>query len=855
MTTLEEGLRAGLGRHVRSLRTEQGLTLSALATEIGISASALSQIERGKSEPSLGTLWRLGRALRASLFDFFAHENLSEVDVTRADDRVLVEFDRFRYEAITRSPRRKIDLFLLRLEVGDGPVRDVVRHAGQEAGIVVSGRLAVVVAEAEHVLESGDGIWFLSSAPHTFSNPGDEPSVSVWADTVPEAGAQATGWGGSLFEPGRPAPSPTTGGGNGRGVLADSAPAVRRARGSRGDRSKPALGLARALPVQTESLTAVIGELSSIGSRPDGFRVAGTAEDAETATIVAERMRAAGLVDVADEAAGVDGWRLGACSLTVEGRLIEGASLGGTPGTPPAGVAAPLVDVGTGERKRLDSLSIKGRIALLDWRSLAVAPAEVALELGQRGAIGIVLASFRGGPLYQDAHAVGSFDSHWYPDAPPVLTIAKEDAAMLRARLREGELVAELRVEAALELDAGGHNVVGYLPGREPGPPIVVGAHHDGWFSGAFDNASGVASMLALAESLVRYGHQPRHSICFTSRTAEEWGLVHTPFDWCAGAWHQVHATHPDWSRSPFHLCVEASGHPGLRTIVEAPVELAGWARTVCRAASEEGWLTSGWRLGPPVTGTEQWPYLVSGVPGVAAYGWETSFRRTTYHTPGDTPALVDPAHLTRLTRVNALLLLDADSDPDALFDHRARARHIARAATPLGERGEALRAAALGHARRRGRAAFTAIGRQLLAVDVHGETAYPHAQSANDLHALEAALIAVEQDDAAAAIAALERVGTNRLARVQSALVYREHLSRLHPEAPRLSWAAASHLTATPNLWAELAALRGEPGARRPGRWLAASLRGHRKAVERELERRLHHMIRTLTADPSEIP
>ena len=107
--------------HLRRLRQAQSLTLRALAEQVGVTASALSQIERGTSEPSLGTLWRLGRALNASLFDFFAGQEAPTVDVTRAGDRTVVEFERFRYEVMARSAQRGIDLFTLRLEPGDGP--------------------------------------------------------------------------------------------------------------------------------------------------------------------------------------------------------------------------------------------------------------------------------------------------------------------------------------------------------------------------------------------------------------------------------------------------------------------------------------------------------------------------------------------------------------------------------------------------------------------------------------------------------------------------------------------------------------------------------------------------------------
>ena len=184
MTALPAGARDELGRHLRELRSEQNLTLAGLAAKVGVTASALSQIERGKSEPSLGTLWQLGRALNASLFDFFAREQTSTVDVTRAGERTVVELDRLRYEAVARSAQRSIDLFFLHLRPGDGPVREPISHAGEESGVVLEGSMDVLVAGERHRLGPGDAIWFRSYQPHTFEPVGDGECVSVWADTI-----------------------------------------------------------------------------------------------------------------------------------------------------------------------------------------------------------------------------------------------------------------------------------------------------------------------------------------------------------------------------------------------------------------------------------------------------------------------------------------------------------------------------------------------------------------------------------------------------------------------------------------------------------------------------------------------
>jgi transcriptional regulator with XRE-family HTH domain len=186
LSSLDPRTRQALGRLLRELRTREGLTLAALSKRVGVSQSALSQFESGKAEPSLGTLWRLGRALNASLFDFFAGEPAPTVHATSVGERTVMVHERARYEAITRSSQRRLDLFYLYLQPGAGPVREAVGHAGEECGTVLSGQLEVTVGENCYELGAGDGIWFISDQPHSFIVLGDEECVSVWADTLPD---------------------------------------------------------------------------------------------------------------------------------------------------------------------------------------------------------------------------------------------------------------------------------------------------------------------------------------------------------------------------------------------------------------------------------------------------------------------------------------------------------------------------------------------------------------------------------------------------------------------------------------------------------------------------------------------
>ena len=309
--------------------------------------------------------------------------------------------------------------------------------------------------------------------------------------------------------------------------------------------------------------------------------------------------------------------------------------------------------------------------------------------------------------------------------------------------------------------------------------------------------------------------------------------------------------SHPEWgAQAPFHLCVEASGHPGMRLLVEAPAELAGWVRKCARSARREGWLTTSWRVAAPGTGTELWPLLVSGIPGISVLTWEKSFMRTDYHTPRDTPALLDFDHLERLTRFYAYLLLRADADPNAILDHGARADDLAAAAKKLGgAEGQRLGAAAKARASASGRPAFTRVGRNLLAVDAHGALAYPHAQAAKDGAGLKAALTALHQGDRRGAAKALRDVGANALAPKLSQAAFARHAYRRGPDANAASWASASHLTESPDLWAEIASLTGRPGADAHGAWIRDSLKAHLEQAQETLSERVGAMADALQA------
>jgi Iap family predicted aminopeptidase len=570
------------------------------------------------------------------------------------------------------------------------------------------------------------------------------------------------------------------------------------------------------MKLSAEYLEHVVRRLESIGSHPLGFRVTGTPEEHEAVDFIAGEMRSLGLENVTEEPVPVDGWRLEEAFVELaDGTRVECASFGGVPETGPNGVEGELVRVGRGGRRQLDRLDIAGKVALVEWRVARLWPYHVGLELSLRGAAAMVLYAPEGGPYYQAPGSLGTFDGIWHPEAPPCVTIRREDAPKLDGRVRV-VLRAPLR-------PAEGWNVVGELPGRERGAPTIVAGHHDGWFRAAFDDATGVAVTLELARAFTEAGIRPRRTIAFVSHTAEEYGIADSAYDWCYGAWYQVVAEHREWTAgSRFYLNVEGSGRRGDVFTLDVPPELRAWVRRHCREAERDGLFPHGWKVARPNTWTEVWPFLAAGIPAINVSTFTSEFDRTEYHTQYDTTEIVDFAYLKKLTELCARLLLD-----EPKLDFAARGRELRRFGLELPEVDRS-------DERRR----FTALARGLHGLDAMDAPRYPHEQTAADVELLEQALADV--DDAAAP---LSRVGLNWLCADLSHEAFRRERARRGRSARRACWGAMGDADPGPDLWRELASLRGEPGAREPGPWLEQSLRRHLERSRRELRRRLDRM------------
>ena len=171
-------------RRLRAERERRGISLRELARRLGVSPSAISQIETGKSRPSVSTLYSIVTELGMSLDDLFAPEaDAARLPVVTAGQREAIQLATgVRWERLTANADPDVDFIWVVYEAGgsSSPDDGFIRHAGREYGLVLSGRLEVTVGFERSVLGPGDSISFDSTTPHRLRNAGDEPVTGVW---------------------------------------------------------------------------------------------------------------------------------------------------------------------------------------------------------------------------------------------------------------------------------------------------------------------------------------------------------------------------------------------------------------------------------------------------------------------------------------------------------------------------------------------------------------------------------------------------------------------------------------------------------------------------------------------------
>jgi transcriptional regulator with XRE-family HTH domain len=179
-TLTDELRRYEIGSKLRALRLRKKLGLVELGRHTGLSPALLSKLERGKMFPTLATLLRIAMVFSVELDYFFAdHRKHRALAIVRRAARLRfpeapgLRDPAYHFESLTFPvAESKCEAYLATFHpVAQGKARPH-EHPGVEVIYVLSGELGVTVETSEHLLESGDAMYFDSSVPHSYRRTG-----------------------------------------------------------------------------------------------------------------------------------------------------------------------------------------------------------------------------------------------------------------------------------------------------------------------------------------------------------------------------------------------------------------------------------------------------------------------------------------------------------------------------------------------------------------------------------------------------------------------------------------------------------------------------------------------------------
>lgn len=170
-----------LGSRVTELRKKNGLTLEQLATSSGVSRSMLSQIERGKANPTLVVTFRIAKAFGMSIGELVDDQwSTAPIEVVYGKDKKNIFRSDDECTLRTLSPlylENNIEFYEVRIAPGSKLMSAAHYEGTKELLTVTSGNALLVSGDTEIKLAVDDSAHYRADLNHSIINDGEDELI------------------------------------------------------------------------------------------------------------------------------------------------------------------------------------------------------------------------------------------------------------------------------------------------------------------------------------------------------------------------------------------------------------------------------------------------------------------------------------------------------------------------------------------------------------------------------------------------------------------------------------------------------------------------------------------------------
>jgi transcriptional regulator with XRE-family HTH domain len=167
-----EDLNMVIGENLNRIRSNKKMSLDEVSNLTGVSKSMLGQIENGKTNPTVSTLWKISTGLKVP-FSSFIEKQFCDYEIVDASkiSHISENSDKMRiYPVFPYDSKKNFEILIIDLDKGcthKSPKHD---EGVEEYILVTEGALKMTLYDKEVVLEKGCCMRFTANVEHTYEN-------------------------------------------------------------------------------------------------------------------------------------------------------------------------------------------------------------------------------------------------------------------------------------------------------------------------------------------------------------------------------------------------------------------------------------------------------------------------------------------------------------------------------------------------------------------------------------------------------------------------------------------------------------------------------------------------------------